>query len=563
MTGSLLLLALLALPESRPASFHWMADSGWECPTRPASTTSVALRAARCAMTRVDRLDPQGRELWFIADVSIDSASMQRMEAYGLAIGMVASSMAYWNGAIVGRNGEPGSSRDTEVAGRFDALHVLPTDALRPGSNQLLLHLSAHRATLRLTAPVHFIAIAPYERLSSVLLAHYMPAMLMAGALVAALLYFAATWVGERRDTQSLLVVIMSAFALSQLSAELWRALWPLPYHWQSWRLIVIQSCATGFAITLVGYVATRFAPEFRRRVVGIVAIVAVLVVFLPGYDFRTIVIVGTAIGLSAVLSVIGVSRRRHGALALAMLLMIAVLWIAVDGGRFLDLGLYVVTALLSVALLRDQWRLGVEARAAADAARQRARELELTLLRRRFAPHWLLNTLNSVAEWIESDPRTAVRLIERLGEEFHRVAEFAERPLVSLAEEIDLCRTHLSVMSLRVDREFSLQCDGVDETRQLPPGVVQTLIENAFTHGRYASGGVFVLRQIGQGPTARLELDTPPPEEFGTSNVDRHRGEGLAFVRAQLRHAFGEHAVVMDGPTQSGAWRTQLVLGG
>ena len=135
-------------------------------------------------------------------------------------------------------------------------------------------------------------------------------------------------------------------------------------------------------------------------------------------------------------------------------------------------------------------------------------------------------------------------------------------KSLVPLGDEITLCKKHLEVMSLRVDRAFHLECINVDPQMPVPPGIVQTLIENAFSHGRYVTGATFELRQTSHVSGAQLDLTTPAPEDGAHAITVRHHGEGLEYVHAQLRQAFGDTATLLDGPTAMGGWRTQLSLG-
>jgi LytS/YehU family sensor histidine kinase len=214
------------------------------------------------------------------------------------------------------------------------------------------------------------------------------------------------------------------------------------------------------------------------------------------------------------------------------------------------------------LVLIVDQVRVLRRTREAEEQARRRATMLELELLRRRIAPHFLMNTLNALAEWVESDPKTGVKMIEALAEEFRLLSQISDRPLIPLREEIALCRRHLDVMSYRVDRAFSLVTRDIDEAAEVPPGVLHTLIENAFTHGRFADGGEFVLtREAGEG-ASRLVLITPPSTEPQTREEPaRHTGgEGLAYVRRRLEAAFGSNAHV-ESAASGKAWRTVLTI--
>lgn len=510
---------------------------------------------------RFEDVDPQGRELWFVTDVVLGDAAGVDPAPLGVAIGGVAASEVFWNGERIGANGVPGSSRATERPGALDAIIYLPPRLAEGERHELLVHLSGFHNRLRLTTPMHYLLVTDYSILG-LRTPYYLPSVLMAGALLAALAWFGGAWWRERRDTASLLVVAMAACALGQLGTEVWRGLWPLPYHWQAGRLVAIQCLATGFALSLVAYVTGRFAMPWRRRALLGTGAMPILTLAVPGYDVRTLVTLALPLLLVLVLTVPAARRGARGARPLVAAFVLFLALLAVDTWGFVDRGFYLGTAALTLVLVWEQWRAGAQAEREALLATRRAARLEVELLRRRFAPHWLLNTLNSLTDWIESEPRTAVRLIEALGEQYHMVAEMSGQALVPLDAEVALCRKHLEVMSLRVDRAFHLECHGVDLTRQVPPGVVQTLVENAFTHGRQADGAVFVLREAGDGDEVTLEVLTPVPEGVPRAAPHRHHGEGMDYVRAQMHNVFGAASRVEDGPTEAGGWCTRLVLG-
>lgn len=148
------------------------------------------------------------------------------------------------------------------------------------------------------------------------------------------------------------------------------------------------------------------------------------------------------------------------------------------------------------------------------------------------------MNTLTALCEWVESDPKVGVRMIEALGEELRAISAMGEASTVPLAQELDLCRHHLRVMGFRRNKHFTLKADGVDLDTAVPPAVIHTLIENAFTHNVQAGDTEFVLSGRAEANGRyRCELRSPLTRESRTQGS----GKGHAYVRARLRHAFGD----------------------
>jgi hypothetical protein len=412
-----------------------------------------------------------------------------------------------------------------------------------------------------ITTPVHYVYAARMGITRS-LLREYGPGLAATGALIAAALFFGFSFI-VNRSPGPLFIVLMSLFTVGQLWLESLRGLTSFAYPLQLWRLSAVGVLAFGFGMALTAYVAHRFVHRrWRLHVATAAGAGLALWPILPGFDGMALgFILGPSV-VSLVAAVQGSRWRLPGALATAIALAVFIALQLVENAVFLNRTFYIAVSLLMLALIVDQARVLRRTREAEEQARRRAAMLELELLRRRIAPHFLMNTLNALAEWVESDPKTGVKMIEALAEEFRLLSQISDRPLIPLSDEIALCRRHLEVMSYRVDRPFSLATRNIDEAAEVPPGVLHTLIENAFTHGRFADGGEFVLaREDGEG-ASRLVLITPPSSEPQTRE-DQTRatgGEGLAYVRRRLEAAFGSGARVDSGAADR-CWRTVLTI--
>jgi len=176
--------------------------------------------------------------------------------------------------------------------------------------------------------------------------------------------------------------------------------------------------------------------------------------------------------------------------------------------------------ALLSAALVAA---LVLRARGTTPAATQ----ARLAELQARIRPHFLFNTLNSAIALVRAEPRKAERLLEDLSDLF-RYALAEQGQSVSLADEITLVQRYLAIEQVRFgDRiaiEWSLDPEAV--AAQLPPLLLQPLVENAVKHGvepcatgarirvsTQRRGSVVVIKvsntvaQGGAGPTAGMGL--------------------------------------------------------
>ena len=141
-----------------------------------------------------------------------------------------------------------------------------------------------------------------------------------------------------------------------------------------------------------------------------------------------------------------------------------------------------------------------------------------LESLRARIRPHFLFNTLNSIASLIGSRPDAAERAVEDLSELF-RASLIEGEHGTTVADELHLCRLYLNIEQLRLGERLRMEWD-VDESlseQPMPALLLQPLIENAVYHGvaRMAEGGTIriELRRRGDYLEAVVENPLPPGE--------------------------------------------------
>ena len=565
---ALLFLALLAAP------FALAQMPAQAPPDRPISGLTDPLACASLGVSNdpsdidhvsckpfsyFNHVDTQGRIVWvtgrFVIQPGYPGAA-----PLGLYTGALASREMWWNGERIGEVGRVGATKVEEIPGNLDAITWIPPDLIRTGDNQIAVRLSTHHLAVHIAAPLHYIYAARMGD-NRGLLAEYGTRLAVTGALIAAALFFGVTFAMNRRALGPLFIALASTFAVGQLWLESVRGFTAFLYPLQIWRLSAVGALAFGFALALTAYLAHRFAHKRWRLHVVIAAFLALaLWPLMPGFDGMTL---GFILGPSLVWLAAagrGLAARRPGAIIATIATAAFVLLELIESAMFMEHTFYAAITLLMLVLVVDQARVLRRTREAEEHARRRATQLELELLRRRIAPHFLMNTLNALTEWVESDPKTGVKMIEALAEEFRLLSQVSDRPLIPLREEIALCRRHLEVMSYRVDRAFSLSTRNIDEAAEVPPGVLHTLIENAFTHDHFADGGEFVLTCERDGDDERLLLVTPPAAGAREPAKAGAGGEGLAYVRRRLEAAFGAGAHVESGASANG-WRTVLTI--
>ena len=187
------------------------------------------------------------------------------------------------------------------------------------------------------------------------------------------------------------------------------------------------------------------------------------------------------------------------------------------------------------------------------------AREAELKALKAQVNPHFLFNSLNSVSALTSVDPAKAREMCILLAEFLRMTLGLGEKTSVPLSEELSLLHGYLAIEKVRFGARLQMQEQIQEESKsiQLPPLLLQPLVENAVTHGiaNLPDGGM--LRLSGQSHNGRTSLaieNTFDPESTPT----RKGGLGLKNVRDRLEARYGKEAS-MRVSAENGKFRVEL----
>ncbi len=178
-------------------------------------------------------------------------------------------------------------------------------------------------------------------------------------------------------------------------------------------------------------------------------------------------------------------------------------------------------------------------------------REAELRAFKAQFNPHFLFNSLNSIASLVTGDPATARQVCVQLGELLRSVLTASGSGSHPLAEELALVRRYLAIEQVR----FGSRLEVVEEIApecldcSVPPLVLQPLVENALKHGiaHLLAGGV--VRITARSAGRRLQVAVANPTDPDAPRQHRP-GFGLALVRQRLQAEHGAEAGLRTATT-------------
>lgn len=498
--------------------------------------------------------------VWLRAVVEVPSGFAAGDHPMGLFLNAAASAEVWWDGEMIGRNGRPESTAVGELPGRIQAVFVLDDRQLHEGKHRLLMRLSRQHGSAMISTPIDQLSLGPWEDPLDDALRYYLPSLLSGGAVALAGLFLLVTgWRG--RDPAALWLSASCLALLLQLGFESLRGFVNYPYPWHGPRLVAIAASAWLFGFSLVGFFMARLRTPRPVRWQLALGLLALLPFFLSGDVVAAAVLL---VFLGGSLLVAGMARKNGHPDAMPFLVVLVLLLalLLLQTAAFLDRWLYVGFSLVLVLFFADHVRLHFRTVRERDAARHAAQRLELDLLKQHLKPHFLMNTLTALAGWIEESPRTAVRMVDALADEFRTLIDVSDRAFVTLEEELALCRAHLEVMGFRRDQAFVLDARLDPGSPAVPPAVLHTLIENAVTHGGNGDAcAPFVFTACkGDRGRWRLRLDCPAGAEVREGAPE---GTGLAYVRARLAEAFGDDWRLQHGVSNSGGWFTVIEIPG
>jgi len=171
--------------------------------------------------------------------------------------------------------------------------------------------------------------------------------------------------------------------------------------------------------------------------------------------------------------------------------------------------------------------------------------EARLNVLRTQLQPHFLFNALNTISAHVESEPRTARLMLERLGDLLRLSLDHIEHEEIGLDQELAFVERYLQLQTMRFEDRLNVSMNlgpGVQDAL-VPPFILQPLVENAVQHGaaaRSANGTIAVEAWRDNGRVCLAVRDNGPGLPAGWS-LDRNQGIGIANTRERLRHLYGE----------------------
>lgn len=199
---------------------------------------------------------------------------------------------------------------------------------------------------------------------------------------------------------------------------------------------------------------------------------------------------------------------------------------------RVMTISVVIYFLLLRYFYIQHQWRLNL-------AAQSRA---EIQALRARIRPHFLFNSMNSIASLIAISPEIAEKAIEDLSDLFR--ASLNEQNMSPLGDEITLTESYLAIEALRLGERLQVEWQ-IDQNLidiEVPSLCIQPLAENAVYHGiePIAEGGKIIISALQIDNRLKLSVSNPLVSE--NKSLTSKKGNQMAQdnIKQRLKLVYG-----------------------
>lgn len=170
--------------------------------------------------------------------------------------------------------------------------------------------------------------------------------------------------------------------------------------------------------------------------------------------------------------------------------------------------------------------------------------EMKLNQLKAQLNPHFIFNALNSIRALVDEEPSKSKKAINHLSNILRTSLVLDKKRLTSLREELDTTKDYLALESIRFEErlrtEFNI--DPKAEVVQVPPMMIQTLVENGIKHGisKLKEGGKVTVTAQVKNRIMVLEI-----RNTGRYNEKKTKGsgQGLRNTRQRLELIYGNRA--------------------
>lgn len=171
--------------------------------------------------------------------------------------------------------------------------------------------------------------------------------------------------------------------------------------------------------------------------------------------------------------------------------------------------------------------------------------EIELNKLKSQLNPHFMFNAMNSIRALIDENPVKAKQALTQFSNVLRNALQMGKTKVVPFNDELQLVKDYLNVESIRYEERLKVNyiIDEASNEFQIPPMMLQTIVENAIKHGiaKYAKGGFISIKTKKENTNLRIEITNTG--KLTKSENNESNGFGLSNTAQRLQLIYGDKA--------------------
>ncbi|MBH5319664.1 histidine kinase [Paenibacillus sp. GSMTC-2017] len=193
---------------------------------------------------------------------------------------------------------------------------------------------------------------------------------------------------------------------------------------------------------------------------------------------------------------------------------------------------------------------------------------MEMAFLQAQIKPHFLFNTLNSIAALSKSEPEKMTNLMTELGHYLRESFRFDNsEPLIPFERELRLVKSYLHIEEVRFQDCLTYEINVAFEPFYIPSLSIQPLVENAVRHGimRRAEGGHIKLSVYEEDGHVHVVVSDDgigmTPDELRSLHHSESSGVGLRNIERRLKQLFGHGLSIQSSQGKGTEIRMRLPM--
>ena len=173
-------------------------------------------------------------------------------------------------------------------------------------------------------------------------------------------------------------------------------------------------------------------------------------------------------------------------------------------------------------------------------------KDFELKTLKSQLNPHFMFNALNSIRALIQEDPNSAQTAVTKLSNILRYSLRIERMETVSLEDEMLTVADYLALETMRFEERlrYKIKLDPVSRNVDIPPMMIQTLVENGIKHGvskRREGGEIKITSEV---VDSKLKIEIINSGQIDADSVQKAKGFGISNTKHRLSLLYGEKAV-------------------